>query len=733
MTLICKAAARIRPQRSAALPLLGLLLLPALLLAQATLRGRVTDQENGQPLPGANIQVTGTLRGAVADANGRYLVTQVPAGTYTVRVSMMGYRSRTIDKVSLMEGRETPLDVKLRPTPIEMDPVIISAGKTQQSLDQAPVSLSVVSSLEIKQRSATNVQEALESAPGVHFVGSQINIRGSTGYTFGAGNKVLLLLDGVPVYASDTGEFNWDMLPPLDIEQIEVVKGAGSTLWGASALGGVVNVLTKDPDPEGRLLFSYTAARYDKPLYDEWQWTDPNRLHYTREDLSYSRRIGRFGGRLSLGRFMTTGYTQIGDAVKYNLTGKFDYQWESGVKWTVYSAYSHISRGFFVQWKGPNDPYEVDPSNLGNHAKTNQLNSYTKLVVPFSPTFAMNLRASLVRTLMGNQFGPSGNFNPAYGEGLEVQADWIPQFNHTVTAGVQFQHDAGSTKYFGSHKGYFIGPFLQDEWKIRPNLRTTAGFRYDRYQLVGGLKEDLFSPRIGLNWQPWSKTSIRASAGSGFRAATIIERFLELAIMNFKIVANPDLKAESSWAYDLGVRQYINENWNLDLSLFDNEYWELIEAHMDLIRGQVQFRNIPRARIRGIEATTNFSWPFNFHSWPVTPSLQFTATAMDHEELEYHDPLPYRPRLIASGKAGLRIAKAQIQVEYRHASRIEAVKVYPINDRVPMKFWDVRLSYDWRGLSFKLGALNVGQYNYAPMESNLMPMRTYTVGLQGEF
>ena len=76
----------------------------------------------------------------------------------------------------------------------------------------------MVTSKDIERRSPTNLIESLETAPGINFIGDQINIRGSTGYTFGAGNKVLLLLDGVPVYASDTGQFNWDMLPPLDIE-----------------------------------------------------------------------------------------------------------------------------------------------------------------------------------------------------------------------------------------------------------------------------------------------------------------------------------------------------------------------------------------------------------------------------------------------------------------------------------------------------------------------------------
>jgi outer membrane receptor for ferrienterochelin and colicins len=700
--------------------------------AAGTITGLVSDADSKSPLPGANIQVLSTLRGGVSDAKGRFTITNIPDGNYAVRFSMIGYHTRLLDQVQVVEGKAVSLNVLLKPTTIEMDPMVVSAGKTKQSLDQTPVSLSVVTSMEIKQRNPTNIIEALETAPGVHFIGNQINIRGSTGYTFGAGNKVLLLLDGVPVYASDSGEFNWDMLPPLDIEQIEVLKGAGSTLWGASALGGVVNVITKDPSQQTKVLFAFSAGRYDKPYYDEWQWTDPNRLHFTREDISFSRRFRNLGVRLSAGRLMTTGYTQLGDAKKYNLTGKFDYQFARGIKWTGYIAYSDIARGFFLQWKGANDPYEVEASNLKNHARVHQLNSYSKLVIPFSSRFSLNLRASFVRTLMGNQFGEGSGFNPAFGEGAEVQADWIPYKGHIVTAGAQYQHDTGSAKYFGDHKGFFIGPFLQDEWKVRENFRLTSGFRYDRYQLIGGLKEDLFSPRIGANWQPWPTTSLRVSAGSGFRAATIVERYLELAIMNFKIVANPQLKAESSWAYDFGFRQYLNENWNVDISLFDNEYWELIEAHMDLIRGQVQFRNIPRARIRGIEATSNWSHTLIIKNRRVTPGLQASLTMMDHMELQYHEPLPYRPRRIAGLKSSLRIQKLTAQLDYRYASKIEAVKIYPINKRVPMKFIDFRLGYDLGLLSFRVGVSNINQYNYAPMESNLMPMRTFTVGLQGE-
>ena len=714
----------------------GLILIMGLILTARVygfghLTGIVLDDQSGQPLAGANVQILGTVLGASANMEGRFQITKLPPGTYRIRISMVSYRARTIE-VKIQENQPASVTVELNETPIEFDPIVVLGGKVEQRLDQANASLSVVSAREIEDRSATDLIEALESAPGVHFVGNQINIRGSTGYTFGAGNKVLLLLDGVPVYASDTGEFNWDMLPPLDVQQIEVLKGAGSTLWGTSALGGVVNIITKSPGAHGKLLYAFTGGKYGAPQYDIWEWTDPNRLYFHRADMSYSRQFGNIGLRVSAGHFQSTGYTEVGDFEKINLTGKCDIRFRNGWKWTAYAAYSHIDRGFFFQWKGPNDPYEVDETNLDNYGKTHQLNLYSKLAVPVSSNFGLRFRVSAVRSIMGDQFGETSDFNPSLGQGAEIQADWIPRPDHTLTAGINFQQDAGSAKYFGDHQGYFVGPFVQDEWAVLKTLHATIGLRYDRYQLQGGVKEDLYSPRFGFNWQPWPTVSLRGSVGSGFRAATIVERFLEVTVMNLKVQANPDLKAESSWVYDLGMRMHISENWNLDLSVFDNEYWNLIEAHLDLFRGLIQFRNVGRARIQGLEATTKWSQNLETAGIRYTPTADLSITVMRHEDLKWHEPLTYRPGTIISLKTGVRIGSLTLQIDHRYASRIEAVKLYPINDRVSMKFWDIRANVQIGKITLKTGIRNLFNYNYAPMESNLMPPRTYVVGLQGE-
>lgn len=710
-----------------------MIILPLANLIAGGITGSVRDHQTHQPLAGANIQVLGTLRGASSDEQGNFFIENIPPGSYSIRVSMIGYRNGTLEKIAVEAYRETHILIELTESPIEFDPIVVSAGKIEQRLDQAPVSMSVITARDIAARNPVNLVEALEVTPGVHFVGNQINIRGSTGYVFGAGNKVLLLLDGVPVYASDTGEFNWDLLPPLDIEQIEIVKGAGSALWGAAALGGVVNIITKSPSAEGKVAISLKAGKYDRPYYREWFWTNHQRLFYTREDASYSQRRGALGWRISAGHAYSTGYTQLGDFTKYNITTKLDYRLSNDIKWTGYAALSRVHRGFFVQWKGQNDPYQVDDRNLNNYARLHQLTVYSRLTIPFSNCLAVHLRGSLVRTLMGNQFGEGNDFNPALGQGLELQTDWLPQPEHHITVGWQFQQDAGSTRYFGDHRGYYLSPYIQDEWQVRKNLRLTGGWRYDRYQLIRGPREHLFSPRLGLNWQPRPTTSFRVSAGSGFRAATIVERFLELSIMNFKIISNPELRAERAWAFDIGWRQYFAANWLLDLSLFDNEYHDLIEAHLDLIRGQIQFRNLARARIRGLEATTSVSHPTHIWKLKMVPGCQASITALHHRELKWNDPLPYRPDVMAMVRASLQIGAFQGQVDYRYASEIAAVKIYPINDRVPMKLLDLRLDYRLSSLTFQLGVTNLLQYNYAPMESNLLPMRTFTAAISGSF
>ena len=697
--------------------------------------GQVREAHSGRPLPGANVQVEGTFLGGSANTEGKFTVRDLPPGRYALRVSMIGHRTVRVPEVKVLAGQTTTVEVDLPEAIVDLNPVVVTASKGERPLDQSASSVSVLRAEEIRSRQALRVDQALEMVPGVSFVREQVNIRGSTGFTLGAANRTLLLVDGVPVMASDTGEFNWDLLPVLDIEQIEVVKGAGSALWGSAALGGVINIITKSPAEDGRFAVRVVAGEYDQPRYKEWRWTDMPML-FGRADLSYSRKFGPIGVRLSAGRHVSTGYTEVGDFRRWNATGKLTYTFAGGSKLTLYGAYNHNLTGIFVGWDDPRHPFQVRPSNRTSRAKIEMANLYARYTWVLSPRAALKFRLSYLMTLMGSQFVTTTDFNPAHGWGGEIQGDMLASPTIAITYGGEWRWDTGSTKYFGEHQGYTVGLYGQSEFRLwSGRLTLTAGLRYDRYQLIGGVAQALLSPRLGLNWRPRANSVLRASAGSGFRAATIAERYLDFENRSVIVQANPELRAETSWSYDLGWRQYLNPDWYFEMSGFRTDYDDLIEvdlrqSQIDFaqdIKVTVRFRNLLQARVQGLEVASCGRW------WRRRLGLQAWATLLEAKDLVSGQALTYRPRVIAHLSPSLHVGAWELQADYRYASRIEAVKLFQYDERVPQKVWNLRLIWHVGNLQLHAAVNNVLDYYYTQIERTMGEIRNFAVGVSGEF
>ena len=697
--------------------------------------GIVKDIDTGKGLPGVNVQVLSTVLGASTEENGSFEIRHMPEGQYTLKATMIGYKSGTIKNVIVKQGDRTDVVITLQETVIDFDPLVVTASKTQLDLDDASGSISVVSAPEIRERNALRVDQVLETVPGVNFIRDQVNIRGSTGFTIGAANRTLLLLDGVPVMTSDTGQFNWDLLPVLDIEQIEVVKGAGSALWGTAALGGVINIITKSATREGKTLFRLTVGEYDEPRYEEWKWTN-RPLTFGRFDVSHSQQYGPVGLRLSVGRHISTGYTEVDDFRRWNFTGKMDYNFSNGSIWTVYGSYNYNLGGIYVGWDDPQKPFEVKSSNENSRGEIEMASLYSRYHWIISPKAALNFRISYIMTLMGSQFVTSTDFNPAKGLGAEIQGDLLPTSNMNITYGAEFKWDSGNTKYFGEHKGYTVGLYGQVEYRFFDDkIRFSPGVRYDQYKLIDGLSQDLLSPRIGINYQPFENTVLRTSAGSGFRAATIAERFLDFESTSVIVESNPDLKAETSWSYDFSWRQYLRKNWFVEIGAFRNDFKNLIEIDLRQsqiefaqdIRVAVKFQNLLEARIQGLEFTTSGMW------WKNRLKLNATATVMDHKDLSTNKPLTYRPDVIAHINPSLNLGLWEFHADYRYASRIEAVKLFVYDERVPQKVVNFRVLYHLGNIDIQLGVNNALDYYYTQIERNMAEVRNFTIGITGEF
>jgi len=203
--------------------------------AGAVLTGTVTDRESGAGVGGAVVLLRNTLLTARTDEMGRFRLSAVPAGRYTLKVLAIGYATDSLVGLSISEGEQAPVTVLLRSVPVGLADVVVTASRAPEGSSESGASVTMLSAQELSSRNVTTLDQALQFEPGVTFNAGQMDIRGSTGLARGVGSRVLLMLDGHPILSGDGGEIDFESLPLLDVDRVEVVKGAYSAGWSTSS------------------------------------------------------------------------------------------------------------------------------------------------------------------------------------------------------------------------------------------------------------------------------------------------------------------------------------------------------------------------------------------------------------------------------------------------------------------------------------------------------------------
>ena len=155
----------------------------------------------------------------------------------------IGYQTQT-KNIQLTDGETKEFSLTLMPESNQLDDVVISASKYEQKLGDVPVSMAVIKPALIENKATRDAQAIVEQVPGVQINENQVSIRGS-GWSYGAGSRVLVMVDGMPMLAGDANDIKWSAIPLENISQIEILKGASSVLYGSSALNGVINIRTQ--------------------------------------------------------------------------------------------------------------------------------------------------------------------------------------------------------------------------------------------------------------------------------------------------------------------------------------------------------------------------------------------------------------------------------------------------------------------------------------------------------
>lgn len=712
-----------------------------LLASGGSISGRVTakGEAEGEPLVGVAVFLQGTARGTTTNARGQFRISELSPGTYAVVFSMVGYKRETRPDVRVEEGRETVLDASMTQASIQTEQVVVTANKRQQSLEEVPVSMSIMEAAEIEQRNSLVIDDALRYVPGVNMTGTQVNIRGSSGYSRGAGSRVLMLVDGIPFITGDTGELNFESIPVGQVDRIEVVKGASSALYGSNALGGVINVITKPISEVPETIIRAYGGFYNKPSFDQWKWADNTRF-MNGQSVSYAHKVGDLGVSLFASRQFDDGYRQNDYRRRYNFYMKTTEDFSSANSLALNFSMLYQYGGQFLYWR--NLDSALIPPVLQKTDNVKSMRYYASGL--YNDALADNLLFTAKALYYHNDWGYETinaiGRTESISDDIRVEAlsTLFLDRVHTLTAGLNGNLDIVHADLFGQKTVGGLAAYGQDEMKVAEDLTLTLGARFD--YVSAGLTEasSQLNPKAAVTYNPFPGTTLRASFGRGFRVPSVAEAFISAGVSNLTVIPNPDLNPENSYSYEVGILQMLGGFGSFDFAAFRSDYDNLVEAGL-IVSGQdvyIQWRNVTKARVQGIET----SFKLGLFDGDLLYSLGYTYVYP--EDITHDDLLKYRPRHVFYTTARGQLGWLSASVDFRFISRVDRVDdelvevgIVPDGDeRVDIFVADFRVGADLStfgvplNVSFNLN--NAFQYNYVELIGNMMPPRTYMLVIE---
>lgn len=616
---------------------------------QATISGTVSDADTKETLVGVNV-FSGTT-GITTDLDGRYSL-QLPAGKHELSFSFIGYKKVT-KTVELQDGQQMNIDIEMSSATTDIaEFVVVSAGKFEQNLGEVTVSMEVIKPNIIENKNTTSMEDVLQQTPGVSIVDNEPQIRGGSGYSFGAGSRVMILIDDLPILSGDAGRPSWGFLPVENVEQIEVIKGASSVLYGSAALSGVVNIRTAYPKAEPLTRVNLFHGVYSDPQSEEAKYWDGNAM-YSGASFLHSRKLGNFdlvvGGNFladqgHLGPIVSpvldaegnpTGDSTIAPS-GYNPFDVNRYEAETRGRMNMNLRYRDqkvkgLSYGINTNWlKGESlntllwngYPQGLYQAFEGSATRTKQVvGAVDPFIEYFTDSGSKHVLRGRWQNLDNNNDNDQDNFSDVlYGE-YQYQQNFdslgIQGLRTTTglvginTRGEAELYSGGAEDGINTSKNY--AAYLQVDKAFFGRLNVSVGVRYEYFE-INGESESKPVFRSGVNYQAAEATYFRASYGQGFRFPTIAEKFIRTSVGLINIYPNQDLTAETSYNAEIGVKQGFKIGGFkgfIDLAAFYQEYENFIEFTFGQWEAQISpenlfglgFRslNTGRAKITGFE------------------------------------------------------------------------------------------------------------------------------------
>ena len=693
-----------------------------------SIAGKVIDQQSN-PVPGVNIILLNTTIGTATDLNGNYEIKNLTPGIYGIEFSAIGFERQRRNRV-VISNKSVTLNIVLKPQAIKTDEVIVTAGKYEQKKSDLPVSTEILYGSELLERNFSNLEDAMRYVPGITMTEDQVSIRGSSGYGRGVGARALFTLDGIPFYTGDTGEIVWEMIPVTQIHRIEIIKGAASSLYGSSAIGGVISGLTGDISETPKTIINAFYGFYDKPHFDEWNWSNGTRP-FNGISVSHSQKIQDFGFNLSFQRLEDQGYKRDDFSKKYTGFIKAAYQFNPSSSLSLIANTYNKRGGSFLYWKDSRNALVTSDNVDINRVNTNRYLFGLIYKNVLNDNTAMNIKTSYYRNNFEDNGNPSNESTSHLYRG-EVQFNISLSNSIMLTTGVEAIPSNVNSSLFGNPSAFSTGAYVVTDFTFNFPLITSVGLRYDYTKLDSLDASGAISPKLGLNYKLLSNLVLRSSIGTGFRAPSLAEAFTSTVTSGLIIEPNPDIKSEYNLTLESAINYLPIDLIELDIAVFNNEYYDMIEPSVDTTSGNIKFQNVVRSRIQGFEFNTVLD------IIPGNLKVNLGYSYLWSRDIENKMALKYRPRHNFTSGIDFATRGFGVGIYFRYSSRIEEIDnelLRIVTDgelRVPVYVADVKLSYELISIGIPanifFNAKNIFNYNYVELIGNLRPIRNYSLG-----
>ena len=596
--------------------------------SDAHIAGHVLDAHTKEHLSFVNVQVEGTTIGCLTDESGHFYLKNLPEGELTIVFSMIGYetekRTVTLRRDTLIE-----MNVAIAETSFMIDNVVVTANKYETKQREVATIVNVVPPLIIESTTSNSMADVLNFQTGLRVEETcsncgvpQIRINGLEGqYT-------QILMDSRPIFSSLASVYGLEQLPAGMVDRIEVIRGGGSALYGANAIAGVVNIITKEPN-RNSLNISNTSAFTQKGTYDI-------NTNMNASVVAENQKAGLFLFGVQRNRQQydrdSDGYSDIPHLNSTTIGFRSYFKTSDYSKITA--EYHHTTEfrrgGYGIDSLQPHESPLTEQLKHNIDAATAKWDMYTADNKHF-----VSVYTSFQHIARDSYFGT--NYNPnAYGKSTDIVSVTGAQYrfsypcgimNADLSAGAEYSYNQLRDQILGYDRNtlqrvHLGGGYVQNEWKNK-QWSILVGGRLEQHSL---LDKPVFSPRANIRYTPIEPIILRLSYASGYRAPQIYEEDLHVGAVGGEvslISLDENLKPEYSHSISGSIDMYKRfGKWDLNLTLEGfftqlNDVFTLVENGHDAQGNLLLTRtNASGARVAGlnVEAKVGFGHLLTFQA-----------------------------------------------------------------------------------------------------------------------